>query len=251
MAIDLEDTIEYYKNLLIIQYNNKERAAATIGLHVETLLDDNIVCKVQDAFNLDTAVGVQLDILGKYIGVDRFYSSSGDLIGDFFSMTSYPTLGTDIEVGMTDFANYDTDEGGFTTYNDLAATQVLDDDDYRLILKLRIVQNNSDHSHKSIDDGLFIFFEDGIVMSANENMSIAYFASNDNFRIALIAFSKGVLPKPMGVRLNGLINRNKKIFAFTNYNRTLISENVTGFTNYTDGFTKEGEMLNYEKVISF
>ena len=42
MAIDLESTIDYYTNLLIIQYNNKEKARATIGLNVSTLLNDDI-----------------------------------------------------------------------------------------------------------------------------------------------------------------------------------------------------------------
>ncbi len=251
MALDLENVIDYYVNLLIIQYNNKQRARATIDLHIRTLLDDNIVCKVQDGFNLDTAVGVQLDILGTYIGVDRFFSGAVPLIGDFFAMTTYATLGTDTEVGMTDHANFDTDVGEFLTYDDLLITQALNDDDYRNILKLKIVQNNSDHSHKSIDDGLFIFFGNGLVMSANENMTMSYFSNNANFQTALIAFNKAVLPKPMGVKLNGIIERDKRIFGFTNYTNTNISNNVTGFTNYTDGFTKIGEILTYDKVITF
>jgi hypothetical protein len=252
MAItDLEEIVNYYANLLIIQYNGKQKAKETIELNVNTLLSDNIVCEVQDAFNLETAVGAQLDILGKYIGVDRFFASSAALIGEFFSLTSYPTLGTDSEIGMTDFANYDTDIGGFASYEDLLATQTLNDDDYRTILKLRIVQNNSDHSHKSIDDGLFIFFANSLIMSANENMTMVYFVNNSVFRLSLIAFSKGVLPRPMGVKLNGLVEQDRKMFGFTNYNRTLISNKVTGFTNYVDGFTKEGEILTYEKVINF
>lgn len=251
MAIDLENAIEYYRNLLIIQYNNKEKAKATIELNVRTLLNDNIACEVQDAFNLETAVGVQLDVIGRYIGVDRFFTAVGALVGDFFSMTSYSTLLTDTDVGMTDFANYDTDVGGFATYSDLSASQKLNDDDYREILKLRIVQNNSDHSHKSIDDGLFTFFADGLVMSANENMSMIYFVDNDMLFLAIVAFAKGVLPRPMGVALSGLIERNKKVLGFTNYTQTLIPATITGFTNYTDGFTKEGEVLTYDKVINF
>ena len=251
MALDLENVIDFYVNLLIIQYNNKQRARATIDLHIRTLLDDNIICKVQDGFNLDTAVGVQLDVLGRYIGVDRFFSGAVSQVGDFFAMTTYDTLGTDTEVGMTDYANFDTNIGGFITYDDLLITQILNDTDYREILKLKIVQNNSDHSHKSIDDGLFLFFADGLVMSANDNMTMSYFVNNANLQTALIAFNKGVLPKPMGVRLNGVIERDKKMFAFTNYTNTNISDNVTGFTNYTDGFTKVGEMLTYDKVITF
>ena len=85
-------------------------------------------------------------------------------------------------------------------------------------------------------------------MSARENMTMVYFVSADNLSNGIIAFRKGVLPRPMGVRLLGLIERDKKMFGFTNYNRTDISNLTTGFTNYTDGFTKEGEILTYGKV---
>ena len=250
MTIDIESTAEYYKNLLIVQYNNKEKAGATIELLSNVTLDNDIVSQVQDAFNIDTAVGVQLDVLGKYIGKDRFINGQVPIVGDFFSMTSYPTLGTDTGIGMTDYANYNTDPGGFLNYGDIFTSAGLSDDNYRIILQLRIVQNNSDHSHKSIDDGLYSFFEDGIVMSARENMTMVYFVTNEFLQIALIAADKKVLPRPMGVKLNGLIKRDKKFFGFTRYNRTSNSINVTGFTNYTTGFAKEGEVLTYDKVIN-
>ena len=250
MAIDIESTIEYYKNLLIIQYNDKEKARATIALNITTLLANDIISQVQDGYNIDTAVGVQLDVLGRYVGKDRFISGEVPIVGDFFSMTTYSTLLTDDEVGMTDFANYNTDVGGTLTYGDIFTSAGLSDDNYRIILKLRIIQNNSDHSHKSIDDGLFSFFGTGIVMSANSNMSMVYFVESSFLQIALFAFDKKVLPRPMGVNLNGLIERKKKFFGFTRYNRTTNSANITGFTNYAEGFTKSGETLTYEKVIT-
>ena len=96
----------------------------------------------------------------------------------------------------------------------------------------------------------FLYFSLTQLMSASENMSMVYFVDSFVLNQALISFEKGVLPKPMGVKLNGLIERTDKFFGFTNYNRTTISSLVTGFTNYTDGFTKEGEILNYNKVIT-
>jgi hypothetical protein len=250
MAIDLENIINYYVNLLIIQYNNKEKARKTIELNIRTLINDNIVCEVQDAFNLETAAGEQLDIIGNYVGVDRFYSSISELVGEFFGMTSYSTLGSDTTVGMTDFTGYATDVGGFATYEDLGAGQKLDDDDYRFIIKLRIVQNNINHSHKSIDDGLFQFFGSDLVMSANDNMTMVYFITGSAVDLGIIAFSKGVLPRPMAVRINGLIERDKPFFGFTTYNQTLNTSGVTGFTDYTKGFSKVGQVLTYDKVIT-
>lgn len=248
MSIDLESTIEYYTNLLIIQYNKLEKAKSTIDLHVRTLLSDNIASQVQDGYDLETAVGVQLDVLGKYIGTDRFFSIEG--VGDFFGMTSYETLGSDTTVGFTDYANYLTDSGGFLTYSSLFGAGTLDDEDYRFMLKLRIVQNNSNHSNGEIDEGLFGFFGTDLILSDTKKMQIFYFVSGANLNLAIIAFGKGLLPRPMGVGLGGLIKRDKKMFGFTNYNATAIPSTITGFTNYTDGFTKEGEILTYDKVIS-
>jgi len=248
MSIELESTIEYYTNLLIIQYNKLEKAKATIDLHVRTLLSDNIACQVQDGYDLESAVGVQLDVLGKYIGTDRF-SSSINTTGDFFGMTSYDTLGTDTTVGFTDYANYLTDSGGFISYNSIFSSGALNDDDYRFMLKLRIVQNNSNHSNGEIDEGLFNYFGADLILSDTKKMKIYYFVTGPNLNLAVIAFVKGLLPRPMGVGLGGLIKRDKKMFGFTNYNATAIPNTITGFTNYTDGFTKEGEILTYDKVI--
>lgn len=249
MAIDINGVIEYYKNLLIIQYNNKEKARATIGLLINTLLQNDIYGQVQNAFNLQTAEGKQLDVLGKYIGIDRFITQVGDIEGSYFGFTSYTTLLTDTTVGFTDYANYNTDGGGTLTYNDLNYTQELNDFDYRFVLKMRIIQNNSNHSQKSIDDGIFIFFGDGVILSTSNNMSMVFFVDEISFNQAILAFRKGVLPRPITVNLNGLIKKSeKKYFGFTKYGSTNYSSPIkTGFTRY--GSAKNGQMLTYNKVV--
>lgn len=66
-----QEIINYYANLLILQYKEKPKAYATIQALVTGVIMDQLPVAVQDAFNLDTAVGVQLDVLGKYAGVSR------------------------------------------------------------------------------------------------------------------------------------------------------------------------------------
>lgn len=246
-----DEVINYYVNLLIIQYNNKSKARATIDLYVRNLIDNDIVQQVRDGFNLETAVGKQLDILGEYLGVDRFYTRPFDLEGDYYSFTTYQTYLADNEAGMTNYANYTTDVGDYVTYENLKQSQTMNDDDYRLILKLKIIQNNSDHTNRSIDEGLFRFFGTDLVMSDPQNMSIFYFATDSTIRIAQIALDKKVLPRPMGVGIGGIILRNKKFFGFVTYETQIIPSNITGFTDYTAGFTKEGEILDYNKLINF
>lgn len=67
----IDDLKEYYRNLLILQYKGKERAEATIDLNVEEALVDFLPITVRDSFNLDTAVGAQLDVIGKYANTKR------------------------------------------------------------------------------------------------------------------------------------------------------------------------------------
>ena len=66
-----QEIIDYYKNLLILQYRGKTRARATIDALVKNVVAEQIYKQANDAFNVDTAVGNQLDVIGKYAGVSR------------------------------------------------------------------------------------------------------------------------------------------------------------------------------------
>lgn len=66
-----QEIIDYYANLLILQYLGKPKAYATIQTSVEPFIMDQLPVAVQDAYDIQTAVGVQLDVIGKYVGVSR------------------------------------------------------------------------------------------------------------------------------------------------------------------------------------
>ena len=63
---------KYYADLLILQYSQKARARAHIEALVEPVLLNQVPLDIQEAFDLETAVGVNLDILGDYVGASRF-----------------------------------------------------------------------------------------------------------------------------------------------------------------------------------
>lgn len=75
-----QDLINYYADLLILQYKGQPKAYATIQAIVAGPIADQLPIAVQDAFDLDTAVGVQLDVLGKYAGVVRTGYAAGQPI---------------------------------------------------------------------------------------------------------------------------------------------------------------------------
>lgn len=115
MSIDTAGLINYYANLLIKQFRSKSKAYATIQMVVDPVImpiggnlifdnDGNVVTEnntninlvdkpgqdntlpnaVLNAFNINDAIGDQLDTIGKYVGVTRDgYSFSGAVhLGD-------------------------------------------------------------------------------------------------------------------------------------------------------------------------
>ena len=66
-----DEQLQYYSDLLIIQYKGQPKAQATVQAVARQALCDNIAITIRDSFGVDTAIGVQLDVIGKYAGVTR------------------------------------------------------------------------------------------------------------------------------------------------------------------------------------
>jgi len=90
MATNAE-LIDYYKNTLILQYRQmrvvdpeavdpaleESKATRHITALVKAIMIFELIEDVQNGFNLDDSIGVQLDILGKYINFDRKIKTTG------------------------------------------------------------------------------------------------------------------------------------------------------------------------------
>ena len=195
----------YYSNLLIMQYHNKPKAKATIEATVG-LLPDDLIMEVINGFDIETAVGKQLDILGEYVGVDRYY-----LVDNH--------------------------------------AELLNDEDYKILIKLKAISNTSDLSHKSLEEALYNFFGNSVRMDSAGNMEMTYFVPKNKTPIIQAAIQKEVLPRPMGVRCSYIIEYDKRFFGFCTYqNQTAVYK--TGFRSYNNP-NKVGEVLTYSKRIEF
>ncbi len=84
--MNLNDIIQIYINLLIIQYNNKPKAREMIGLIVSTIynnghfLADNVFQLILEAISYNTAIGNQLTRIALEEGISRY--SNGTYISD-------------------------------------------------------------------------------------------------------------------------------------------------------------------------
>lgn len=206
----LQQIIEYYVNLLIIQYNNKPNAQATIAALINQLLADNVFFDVVNGYDIDTAVGAQLDIIGKYVGVDRFYT--GQDLSDYFAFIEYdtdPVYGIEGRIGFCDYSDIGLKPGKWLTYDGIISTTFsLPDEDFRTLIKLKILQDNTNSSNAEIDNGLFTLFGTRIIAQDNYDMTMTYYVDTSLKALIDVAYSKQVLPKPMGVEINDVISVN-------------------------------------------
>ena len=196
---------DYYANLLIMQYHNKPRAQETIKASTSSI-PDQLILDIANGFNIETAEGKQLDVLGIYVGVDRTYIDNGSI-------------------------------------------EKLNDDDFRILIKLKAISNTSSLSSKDLEDSLYDFFGNSIRMDSAGNMEMTYFVPLNKTPVILAAIQKEVLPRPMGVRCSYIIEYDKKFFGFCTY-KNQIAFYKTGFRTYNNP-DKVGEVLTYEKRIEF
>lgn len=251
MSSQLDTILEYYANLLIIQYRNKPKARQQIKDIVSVLFPVNeatgnlLILDVRDCYNLDTAIGVQLDIVGKYAGIDRFYSGQALDGISAFALVGYNQTPTPSQLGFATYSTNPTTQHTLSYKDLLSLNNQLDDDDYRVLIKLKIVQNNINNSRKQIDDDLFKFFGNSIYASSRGNMKMTYFIPSTLTALIKVAIQKGVLPRPLGVRLDYLIPVRKNYFGFATYNG--YPSNITGFSTYSE--TKDGNTLHYKDLI--
>ena len=207
----VSDYSRYLANLLIIQYNSKSRAKATIE-SLGAMFPDELILAVRDGFNLETATGKQLDILAKYIGAER---------------------------GYTDLNNQ---------------KQVLNDEEFRVLLKLKIIFNTGNATLYGLETSLYNLFETGIRVVenldtyGNQTMSLTYYIRSDWANVGLAAVQQKILPHPTGVGYTYNLAAREKYFGFIEYN-DLSHPYTTGFRDYNDP-DKDGEMYSYDKVIN-
>lgn len=154
-----------YTELITNYHRGKELFVEHIDLSTRPISDAaNAQAAMLTAFDIDSAVGVQLDILGEWIGRTRIVSQP--ISGIYFSFDSNG-LGWDQGVWQ---GPYDPDNG-FTS---------LSDDIYRLILKAKIAINIWDGTNESLPEIL-----DAALSGSGLSMQIV---DNQDMTISVLVF---------------------------------------------------------------
>ncbi len=194
MAANLQTVLDYYAAKLPIQYRGLPKASATIAILVKQAVADFMAEDLAEAFNLDTAVGPQVDILAKYIGVPRRSNVPGTiayfgyaLVAGGGSVNGYNSV---LVSALNGFI-YDRVLEGSLPLTDFTDLQFL------FALKLQIALNRFDGTLAYIQQFLAEFFPDQIWVVDNLNMSLTY-----NVVAGLLPIPTTILanflPRPMG-----------------------------------------------------
>lgn len=197
-----------YLDLLILQYRDLPKASATIEALTSKFEElYNVVLEFDNAFDIDTAVGVQLDTLGKIIGLPRvlpilvervYFGFAGTLNADTFGKAPLKRLSD----------------------NDLTPTE-LNDSDYRFFLKAKIAKNvvtaKMIDDNFSIQDAVSFVFGTAAYINDNQDMTMTLFVDEDYPTRLLSSLQElDLIPRPQAVDISYAIIVSTETFGFSN-----------------------------------
>ena len=207
--------INEYVLLLIKEYWEKPKANAEITLQASTWSEIYTGFKAFDeAFDVDLAVGNQLDIIGKIVGIPRIVPFALEKIRFGFD-------GDDTARGFADLFDEDIESAPFLDLFENEYTDFqLDDNDYRFFIKAKIAKNvvsayMTSDDRISIQDAIQLSFNGLAYVTDNQDMTLTLYVSPsfDTQRLLLIK-ALDLLPKPQGVRYKFIIGAGDGIFGF-------------------------------------
>lgn len=197
------EIIEAYTNLLEIQYNGLPKAVETVKLHCKSLLANMLLWQIRDAFDIETAIGYQLDIIGFWVGVDRYFSGAtyeNKLWLAYFDWSD-ATQPNQYQGCYKDWNNEVADDGAYISYSDvISSTNRLDDESFRTLLKLKIAKNNIINTNKNIDDTIYKIFNNDIYTTWGVQQ-VTYNYINEKYNIIKLAELKNCLLVPTGCKV--------------------------------------------------
>ena len=170
----------YYLNLIPSEHRLSPNFINWLTFGIQKLQDDNSsALDIINAFDLDTATGTQLDIIGTLVGISR--------------------------------------QLDFQPRSDISS--VLDDVYYRLLLRARIVWNQWKGTIKELYEAWQVIFPAGnLLIMDNQDMSMNMVVSGNFSVMERELINNGlIVPKSEGVRINYIIieeNSNLSVFSY-------------------------------------
>lgn len=193
---NLLEVVAYYVRRLIIQYSDKPKAQGTVALFVKQMIADDVASLLLHAYDLDTAVGPQLDILAKYIGIQR-----GIGLPESPPKFSFVDYDAELPQGTHGFALYDGSspaDAGLLSYAAHSTPTDLSDSSFAFMLRLKVAINHLDGTYAGIQQFVADHLADWVTVTDNQDMTLTYTVAADTPVAPTILAA--YLPKPIGVQ---------------------------------------------------
>jgi hypothetical protein len=202
-------TLSDYLSLITSWHSDKPRFVNTVAALVQPLIDaQDMLAKLTADFDLDTAVGVQLDQVGQWIGRTRYVEQP--ITGVFFSFNDGNGPRTGFNQGIW-LGQYDPTDG----------IMAMDDETYRTVLRLQAIANEWDGTLSQIADALDAVFPGIAIQDKGDTptglMAMDVLIPGVLVSSLLLAILEQDFPiKPSGVHVNWIQTTvsTQPIFAF-------------------------------------
>lgn len=196
---------DQYVGLITSEHNQRPKFLATVRALVQPFADmQDLAVTVNGLFDVDIAVGDQLDKVGQWVGVSRFVAT--------------PILGVYFSWGL---ANVGWGQGTwFSPFDTTAGLVRLPDESYRTLLKGVIAANQWDGTVPglySIWGIVFALTQFKLLLQDNQDMTVTVFLlTTENIDAITLALITGgaIVPKPAGVRITGYTQVAAPIFGW-------------------------------------
>ena len=184
-----------YSDLLIWQYQGKPKALATARL-LESVIAQGFIdlYQLQNVLNIEEAIGDQLDLVGKHVGQIRVIN--GYQLRKFFGFQN-------AQNAMSFSRNRNGGGQWYRRRDPLADSVRLSDEDYRFLIKCRIIKNYQTGTLPNIIEACRFIFGDGCRVIDNLNMTVTVTVNNslstDFVKYAINHLD--ILPRQAGTRI--------------------------------------------------
>lgn len=200
MSMTVDQQIQFYVQLLAIQYKILPNATGTIQALATEVVADQIYQQVLNGFQLSTAVGEQLDILADYVGAPRTIFGYNPSI-PYFALYSYSTIPPS-NIGFASYLDVTDPVDNWLSYTTAPTAYMLTDGQLQLLIAYLIAIHASDYTLSSLDVILQTFFGPYCTLTDNKDMSIVYthYSTDPNFLFSIVN-QLNKLPHPAGVNV--------------------------------------------------
>jgi hypothetical protein len=188
--------------------------------------------KLLQARDIDVAVGVQLDVLGRIVGIPRTLKS--------FELYEY--FGFDGAVAAETFGSLSNEDGGFfrSLNSAVGGDYVLTDNSYRFFIKAQIIKNAAKSTPEEVVKFMSFLFGDNTKIyykGGDAKMTIFFGKELNSFEKNLLNFysttngySSRFIMKTIGVGIAFATFQPQNVFAFQGF------PNAKGFASTVESF---------------